>query len=480
MPNLPTLQLWQPSLRRRLALLTTALAGGALIGFGLLSYWLIREAKIARLDVQLESQLLRASRRRSPQELSEYVAELQAINGATTALQRVAAGNRPPYQSDAWPAGLVLPVLERPAGRSLLPPRQSLGRPSQGQRPKVTPRTQRAAGETWRLGTVVLPRGQMAIAVSLTAIDREMQAIRNTYVLTIPILLVVIAAGAWILSGRALRPVQQLTGTMRRVTAKGLDQRVTLEHVDVELVELIAVFNAMLARLERSFNQASRFSGDAAHELKTPLAILQGELERMLNSVEAGSPLQQQIGRLLDEVSRLSSIVRKLLLLSLADAGQMTVQRQTVNLSALLVELTADLDWLAPELSIKTEIEPGLTVRGDRDLLNQVLQNLLSNAIKYNLPQGWLRLQARRSRQQVWVRVSNASVELGVKVRDRIFDRFQRGDPSHNRRVEGTGLGLSLARAIARAHGGELQLEPAMPGDTTFLLRLPLATAELE
>jgi len=131
-----------------------------------------------------------------------------------------------------------------------------------------------------------------------------------------------VAIGAWILSHRALRPLYRVTAILRGVTATELNQRAASKSVDVEFGELWQVFKQMMDRLERSFKQASRFSADAAHELKTPLAILQGELERSLNQAEPGSQLQQNLSGLIDEVQRLGAIVRKLLLLSLADAGR--------------------------------------------------------------------------------------------------------------------------------------------------------------
>ncbi len=471
----------RPSLRRRLALFAAALAGGALLGFGLLSYWLIREAKLSRLDARLEQQLLLAGRPRSPNHWQDYAAQLpQALGLATDtaiALRVLGSQHRVLYQSDPWPPELLILPPSRPAPvptPGFGPPAGSRPRRFQGPRPVPSLRSQRLAGETWRLATLELPQAHVAIAVSLTALDQELQAIRRIYAFAIPGLLLAIAGGAWGLAGQALRPVQGLTQTIQGVTAAGLDQRVVGAGVDVEFQELIAVFNAMLARLERSFQQARRFSGDAAHELRTPLAILQGQLERLLQEVEPGSTLQQRLAQLLEEVSRLNSIVRKLLLLSLADAGQMTVQRRELNGSALIAELMADFDLLAPALTLTTAIEPGLWLRGDRELLTQALQNLLSNAIKYNLPGGWVRVQAQRVPGQALIRISNASLDLPEGDRDRLFDRFQRGDPARTRRIEGTGLGLSLAREVARAHGGDLCLEPARPGETTFRLTLPL------
>ena len=175
----------------------------------------------------------------------------------------------------------------------------------------------------------------------------------------------------------------------------------------------------MLERLERSFQQASRFSGDAAHELKTPLAILQGELERMMQQVELGSNLQQNLSNLLDEVNRLNGIIRKLLLLSLADAGRMSLRKVEVNLSGILASIVEDLELLAPNLNIQTDFSEDLWVFGDRDLLTQVLQNLIGNAIKYNLPNGWICLQGYRSKTNVQVTITNSSQDIPLSDRHR-------------------------------------------------------------
>ena len=254
---------------------------------------------------------------------------------------------------------------------------------------------------------------------------------------------------------------------------KRLDRRIPIGTTDVEFVELIEVFNQMLERLERSFTQASRFSADAAHELKTPLTILQGELERTLQQVDPGSEVQQRLSNLLDEVRRLSTIMRKLLLLSLADAGQMSLYLVSVDISKLLMEMLEDVELLAPHLAIQTDIPDGLRLLGDRDLLIQVLQNLLSNAIKYNLPNGWIKIHAYQT-QTIHVTITNASLYIQASDKERIFDRFHRGDPARTRKVEGIGLGLSLAREIARAHRGDLTLDSTSDGQTAFTLTLPI------
>ncbi|HEY9622968.1 MAG TPA: ATP-binding protein, partial [Crinalium sp.] len=325
---------------------------------------------------------------------------------------------------------------------------------------------------SWRIASVNFPPAQAAIAVNLQAIDQEMTIIHNIFLVVISGTLLLVAGGAWGLSGSALKPIDKLTVAIRQVTVAGLDQQVPIETTDVEFIELIQVFNQMLERLGRSFRQASRFSADAAHELKTPLAILQGELERTLQQAEPESAIQQSLSTLLDEVRRLSEIVRKLLLLSLADAGQMNLHKVQINLSEMLTVMVEDMELIAPHLDVQSSIEDDLYVQGDLDLLTQLLHNLLSNAVKYNRPHGWLRIEAKHQEVAVSITIANASNDISDGDRDRIFDRFYRGDPAHTRKIEGVGLGLSLSREIARAHNGDLTLDHTPSGQTAFTLTL--------
>lgn len=488
------------SFRIRIALLSAVLAGGALVGFGLTSWWLIYEAKVSRLDAELESQLMRAGRPRSPERWQSYETSLGqsfATNAKTPlAILVIGTDGNIVYRSQQWAADLdvtnlwtsrpPLPPFPSPPSAqptapfsetNLLPPERFQPHPDRlPEVPAPTPRfaTQRTAIGTWRVGAITLPHAQIAIAVSLNAVAFEMVVIRNIFLISIPGVLLLVAGGAWGIAGSSLYSIRRLTKVIGNVTASGLEQRVPIGATDVEFVELIQVFNQMLERLESSFKQASRFSGDAAHELKTPLAILQGELERTLQQAEPGSEVQQRLSNLLDEVRRLTGIVRKLLLLSLADAGLMNLHRVEVDKSCLLIEMLEDIELLAPHLEIQSEIADGLCVKGDRDLLIQLLQNLISNAIKYNLPNGWIRIEAHRQGAIVSITISNSSKDIPLSDRVRIFDRFYRGDPARTRKVEGIGLGLSLAQEIARAHNGDLRLDPTLSGQTAFTLTLPV------
>ncbi|WP_416672909.1 sensor histidine kinase [Egbenema bharatensis] len=489
------------SFRLRIAVLSTVLAGSSLMAFSFVAWRLIYVAKVSRLDARLEQQTRRAARPRLSDWWPGFVRALPGELGTDVAtpirLQVLDANGSPIYQSEDWSedwsAELRIPALPTPPSPASQPPQLNRSRSPRtfdsledseihpdfrfpGAVPVPEPRlgTQTLDNGSWRVGAVRSAHAQAVIAVSLEAIDQEMGAIRNIFLVAISGTLLVVAVGAWGLAGSALRPIRKLTTEIQHVTITGLDRQVPVGEADVEFVQLIQVFNQMLERLERSFKQASRFSGDAAHELKTPLAILQGELERAMQHAEPGSELQQNLSNLLDEVSRLNGIVRKLLLLSLADAGQMSLYTVAVDLSEMLTVMLEDMELLAPHLTVQMDIADHLWVWGDRDLLMQVLQNLISNAIKYNLPNGWIQIQGQQQDQSVRITVTNASNPIPDGERDRIFDRFYRGDPARNRKVEGVGLGLSLSREIARAHNGDLILNEAIEGQTALTLTLPL------
>jgi signal transduction histidine kinase len=326
---------------------------------------------------------------------------------------------------------------------------------------------------------LVHPRNQVLLGQDLSDFEAENARYRNAFLLAAPLALLLLAlAGGWV-AKRALRPIEAITATAKNITARGLGERVPPMRADREIAQLIEVINGMLERLERSFHQAARFSADAAHELKTPLTILQGQLEQGLQEAPDGSPSQRTLSDLLGEVQRLRSIIRKLLLLAQADAGRLGVAMEPVDWSERVRELVADTRELAPHLTVSEEIAPGVKVQGDRDLLVQLLQNLAGNAIKFNqaderTPRA-IAIELKVERGRAVFRIANTGPALAPEEKAKIFERFYRGDPSHNRRVDGVGLGLSLAREIALAHGGELKVDTARPGWVRFTLELAAA-----
>jgi two-component system heavy metal sensor histidine kinase CusS len=259
---------------------------------------------------------------------------------------------------------------------------------------------------------------------------------------------------------------------MRNLTQNELDQRLSSVGEDKEFKELIYTYNIMMERLEASFHQATRFSGDAAHEIRTPLTILQGKLEQAFNRSD-DPVLQADFTYMLDEVARLSAITRKLLMLSHADAGKLALHQTDIDLTTLLKELMEDLRMLSADHQLAADIAENQIIRGDAVLLQQVLNNLISNAIRYGSPQGRISIQSSNDKEGVVVIISNTSAPITQGERARFFERFYRGDPAHNRHIDGNGLGLSLALEIAKAHGGDLRLETSEIDIVKIRLWLP-------
>jgi heavy metal sensor kinase len=493
------------SLRLRLALLAAALAGVSIAAFGATAWWTIRDSIVGRVDTEIRARLAREMSRPHPSDhwrgweealrTAFRVEGEEPASAQTVAFIITSADGALVHRSAGWPAGLrpeslPQPVMRQEPRRPPEFPRPEFGadrpplrfdeepprpRPFAEQSPPRVASVQSPDGRVWRFAAMANHDARAFLGVDTAVIDAQMHAVRNALLLAFPLSLALVALGAWLLSDRALAPVRRLTASIRGVTAQGLHRRLTNKDADVEFTELLEVFNRMLERLERSFQQASRFSSDAAHELKTPLAILQGEIERAMANEQPGSPAQRQFAALLDEVRRLHGIVHKLLLLSRADAGRMTLARHPFDLCNALSELAEDIQLLAPGVKVDVQVDSGVTLNGDADLLKQALQNLVGNAVKYNSDpaKGWIRVRAARQRAHVRIEIANSSQGIAPAHREKIFERFFRADPARGRGVDGLGLGLPLAREIARAHGGDLSLARSPPGEVAFVLALP-------
>ena len=521
------------SFRLRIALLSVAVAGFVVLGFGISVWSFIRRANLGRVDEQAETRALRCltamphpwlwqdlqavsrlvdENYRSgpwsllvqnnhdqiiyrspnwPDDLPPNLFSQLATDEKTERNQRPLASEQhpglPPPQSDGPHAG---PDEHFPSGPPPPDPgHDANGHPDFGGEGRGPPfqapppmlftalrhKTYHVAGHAWRFAVTGTPQLTLILGTDLSAFGEDMRRARNAFLLASPVALLLLALGAWFIAQHALRPVARLTEAVEGITASDLAQRLPTDRTDVEFQRLITVFNAMMDRLEKSFEQAARFSADAAHELNTPLTILQGHLDCAIQSAPAGSEPQQAFTTLLEQVQRLKTVMQKLLLLARADAGRLTGKLASVDLSELLGNLPGDIQDMAPELALQTDLAPDVFVRGDRDLLLQLLQNLVSNATKYATGAGWLKIELTTDSTAAILTVANSGEEIDEPDRKRLFDRFYRIDKSRVNRANNVGLGLSLAREIARAHGGDLVLAQAWAGVVAFRLTLPLA-----
>ena len=454
--------------RTRLFVIATLIVGCVLLPVIGLGWSRILSFELGRLDERL---CMEARRLLMPPKQGEDFHRLQAdmlgklrlTQAEQLMLQRQSRDGQERLQSEHWPIGLTVDSLDW---------RSVTSRERPGAAGNCALASFESSGAVWRAALHTAPEGRSFVAADLAELRGDLQgALRNALTLVIPLALGLTALGAWLLAALTMRPVNRLREAMLGVTQKALDQRLPSSGEDREFKELIAAYNAMLANLEQSFAQATRFSADAAHELKTPLTILQGRLEQAVNN--AHDPLlQAELTGLQDEVARLANITRKLLLLSQADAGRLALNVTAVDLSAMLKELLADAEMLLSDQKLNSAIEPDLRTPGDSLLLRQLFNNLLSNAVRYCRSAGTISVTARALPDGIECVFGNPCEAIGPESRAHFFDRFYRGDASRNRRTEGHGLGLSLAREIARAHGGELTLQASAPDQVLIRLWL--------
>jgi signal transduction histidine kinase len=298
----------------------------------------------------------------------------------------------------------------------------------------------------------------------------------------LPLTVLVAAFGVWWTTGKALKPLQDIADAAERIHAKALRTRIPDPPVHDEIGRLVSVLNKAFDRLERSFAQATRFSSDASHELKTPLTIMRGEIETALSNDSIDPQNEKLLESLLQQTHRLSAIVENLLLLSRADAGALNLRKEAVDFSGLCQELAADAEILAlrHNIIISSTIENEVQVLADEWYLRRLLLNLLDNAIKYNLYSGKVEILLAKSADLASFRIANSGPEISEEYQTRIFERFYRTEDSRASEVVGSGLGLSICREIVLAHRGQIWMERPRPGWTAFAVNLPLAVRQRE
>jgi two-component system OmpR family sensor kinase len=316
------------------------------------------------------------------------------------------------------------------------------------------------------------------VGSSLEGVEEALHQLLLILLIAVPAALLITSAGGLFLANKALRPVDEITQIARRIGSGDLNQRIRIKRVNDELGRLAATFNEMIAKLEGSFRQVKRFTADASHELKTPLTILRGEVEVGLKKRRALKEYQRILNSNLEEINRMSRIVEDLLILSRADMGELTMEREEMELSALAREVWEDLQILARKKKVQLNfIGDGSTkVEGDPLFLRQLILNLTENGLKYTPPGGEVELKVEGDRDQRVARilVSDTGVGIAPKDQKRVFDRFFRADKARSRETGGTGLGLSICQWIAQAHEGRIAVRSTVGKGSTFTVTLPL------
>jgi heavy metal sensor kinase len=300
----------------------------------------------------------------------------------------------------------------------------------------------------------------------------------NFSIYSVPLIIAISALVGWLLAGRALKPFEEITRTAEKITHENLNTQIVTEHKEEEIQRLVQSFNSMVQRLNESFQQMRKFNADVAHELRTPLAIIQGETEVALRTPNLPDEIYSVLSSNLEELDRLTRIVNDMLTLSEAEAGSQVLVKEPVNVGGLLEDLVDQMRLLAMDRSIQIDVHgfPELYISADKLWIRRAVINLLDNAIKYSKPGGRIEVSASLDNSRIHMQIKDHGIGISQHDLPHIFDRLYRADPARTRVNGGAGLGLALVRWIIEAHSGTIHVTSHPDLGTTFDISLPART----
>ena len=343
----------------------------------------------------------------------------------------------------------------------------------------------------WSFSSVVLPDGTpvrvlshtcplstrsvlVRIATSEQPLRAEWRELALGLSLGVPVAIALAGLGGHWLARRVLSPLDRMARTAEELTAESLGRRLSVENAHDELGRLARAFNTALARIEESFARLRRFTADVSHELRTPLTAIRsvGEVTLAENPT---AECREAIGSILEEADRLTLMVDTLLALSRADAGQVRLKLEEVDLATLARDVTAHLGVLAEERDQALEVEAAgpVPVSADRLVLRQALVNLVDNAIKYSPCGSPIRVVVAGDGAEGRLEVVDKGPGIAPEHRERIFERFYRIDAGRSREQGGAGLGLCLAHWAVTVHGGRIEVVSEEGQGSAFRVVLP-------
>ena len=316
------------------------------------------------------------------------------------------------------------------------------------------------------------PTGKLIHTVQNQILGGALHRLLIEYAVALVVMTALSVVIGWLLAGRALAPLREITATARRVSSENLGERIDLPGPADELRELADTFDGMLARLDSAFASQRHFVANASHELRTPLAIMRTEVDVALADPEASADELREMGEAVrDTVDRCERLIASLLLLARSEAA--TGHEEPVDIAALAGDCITDL-WARAEeaqVEIRDDLEPAWT-SGHPGLLERLIANLLDNGINHNVPGGYLQVQTRTDGDEVELVVANGGEPIDPKRVEELTQPFRRLDRS----VRGFGLGLSIVRSIAQAHHGTTVLFAPASGGLEVRVTLPRVT----
>lgn len=315
----------------------------------------------------------------------------------------------------------------------------------------------------------------VVVAQPLNSIDSALSGLRTTLLIAIPMTLLLSAGGGLFLVRRALKPVDWMIETTRRIEETDLEARVDVQTGD-ELGRLAATLNAMLDRLANAFHRQRQFTDDASHELRTPLAVIEAEATLALRRERPAEDYRDALGIIAEEAGSMNRLIDQLLTLARSDAGSATPVFDAFDLAEMASEVVAAMEPIAEERGVMLKAEmpsSTLPMEGDPVGLRRIVVNLVENAIRHTEAGGSVTVTAGRTSEAIQLAVSDTGEGISAEHVAHIFERFYRVDEARTRGDGGSGLGLAICRAIAEAHGGRIEVESRLGEGSRFTLRLP-------
>jgi heavy metal sensor kinase len=280
-------------------------------------------------------------------------------------------------------------------------------------------------------------------------------------------------AGGWWLAARAIRPIDDISATALKIAAGDLSQRIDVTDTENELGRLAGVLNSTFTRLEAAFAQQGQFTADAAHELRTPVAVILTQTQMALKRDRDASEYRQTLEACQRSAQRMKGLLESLLELARLDAGEEPLSRRSFDLAETTRECLELVRPLANDLRISSDLPP-LKLTGDPQRLTQVITNLLTNAIHYNQPNGEVRVALARVNDTAVLSVSDTGQGISPADLPHVFERFYRADKARSNASGRNGLGLAISKAIVAAHGGTIEVTSELGKGATFTMRLPI------
>ncbi len=315
----------------------------------------------------------------------------------------------------------------------------------------------------WMRGVVSEKQGEVQLA-----------SIARTSLILLPTFVLIAILGGFLIAGRALRPIQQLSSSAAQIQAGGdLQKRIDLGKGNDELHQLSDQFNAMLDRLEAAFQAERQFTSDASHELRTPMAVIMAQCELALEQECSPEEYREALSIIRRQGGKMSRLIGDLLDVTRLEMNAQRYALQELSLSELTQSVCTDMAMLREKnISLSWDLAPNIFLQGNGELMARLLTNLISNAYRYGKENGHILVSLKQEGKQICLSVQDDGIGIAPQEQEQIFRRFYQADTAHSE--AGAGLGLAMVQQIARFHSGTVTVDSQLGKGSTFTLLLPL------